>query len=170
MRRAVVVGALVSAMGVGSLAGCANNTGNGALIGAGVGGLAGGIIGNQSGHATGGALIGAGAGALGGALIGNSMDRNEEKKERERREAEAARERAYYNDGPTYQGQRMVARTTVTKEDVVDWSRRGVKDEVIVDRIERSGQVFRLSAADENWMRDSHVSEDVIRTMRNTGR
>jgi len=64
-------------------AGCANDTGTGALIGAGVGAVGGAVIGNNmGGHGATGALIGAGVGGLGGAAIGNASDQH--KKERSR--------------------------------------------------------------------------------------
>jgi hypothetical protein len=58
----------------------------------------------------------------------------------------------------------------VTKSLVVDWSRRGVKDDVIVERIGRSREVFRLTAADETQLRDCGVSESVIQAMEDTTR
>jgi len=58
----------------------------------------------------------------------------------------------------------------VTKSMVVDWSRRGVKDQEIVERIERSREVFRLTAADETQLRDLGVSETVIQAMEDTAR
>ena len=70
-------------IGLGLLAGCANDAGNGALIGGGVGALAGGIIGHQTGHAMGGALIGGAIGAGTGALIGHASDENKIDKQRQ---------------------------------------------------------------------------------------
>jgi hypothetical protein len=58
----------------------------------------------------------------------------------------------------------------ITRADVVAWTQRGTRDEVIIDRIYRSGTVFRLSAADENDLRDRGVSGAVIRAMRDTAR
>jgi hypothetical protein len=75
-----IVSAILSTGLVLGGAGCASDTGNGALIGAGVGALAGGVIGHQSGHAAGGALIGGAVGAGTGALIGHASDKNKEAK------------------------------------------------------------------------------------------
>jgi hypothetical protein len=169
MRRKAIVSALVVSIGAGATVGCESKAGTGALVGGAGGALVGGLIGSGS-HARAGegALIGAGVGALAGGLVGLGMDKSDEKKEKQRQEAELARERSYYNDGPTYAGQRMVAKTTVTRDDVIEWTRKGVKTEVIVDRIERSGQVFVVTAADENMMRDAGVSPDVILAMKRT--
>jgi uncharacterized protein YcfJ len=60
--------------------GCESKAGTGALIGAGGGALLGQAIGGN----TTGTLIGAAAGAAGGALIGHTMDKSDEKKEKEK--------------------------------------------------------------------------------------
>jgi hypothetical protein len=58
----------------------------------------------------------------------------------------------------------------ITTADVAAWSRRGISDEIIIDRIERSTTVFYLTAKDETELRDRGVSEATIRAMRNTSR
>jgi len=153
-RKWLVVPLLVS-----GVIGCENNTQNGALIG-GLGGAAiGGGIGSVShGRAGEGALIGAAVGAIGGALVGNKMDKSEAKRE------------------PAYASSRYESRASqgeyrsVARQDVVDWSNRGVRDDIIIDRIERSGSSFSLTAADENRLRDDGVSEPVIQSMRASAR
>ena len=153
-RKWVVVPLLVA-----GVVGCENNTQNGALIG-GLGGAAiGGGIGSVShGRAGEGALIGAAVGAIGGALVGNQMDKNEAKRE-------PAYASSRYESGASRGEYR-----TVSRQDVVDWSNRGVRDDIIIDRIDRSGTVFTLNGADENRLRDAGVSEDVIRAMKDTAR
>jgi uncharacterized protein YcfJ len=167
-----IVSALVLSIGAGTVGGCSSKAGTGALIGGGGGALIGGLIGSGSGARAGeGALIGAGVGAIAGGLIGHGMDKSDEKEEKERQRLEAERERQYYSGGPTYGGQPMVAKSQqVTANDVVEWTRKGVKTEVIVDRIERSGQSFYLSAAEENMMRDARVSDEVIGAMKRNRR
>jgi uncharacterized protein YcfJ len=151
------------------VAGCESKAGTGAIVGALGGAAVGGVIGNNSKGRTGeGAAIGAAAGAIGGALIGHSMDKADEKKARERERYDSYENRGHstyaYDRGGTS------ASNYVTKRDVIDWNHRGVKDEIIIDRIERSGQVFRLTGADENELRDAGVSEPVIRAMKDTAR
>ena len=103
-------------------------------------------------------------GALGGALIGNEMDKQDR--------ADARRDRDY----DTYTSRRTVVRTTevradvVTRTDVIEWTRRGDRDEQIIDRIERSASVPRLTARDENDLRDAGVSERVILSLKDAAR
>ena len=58
----------------------------------------------------------------------------------------------------------------MTKSDVIAWTNQGVRDDIILDRVDRSGTVFRLSASDQNDLRDHGVSESVIRAMKDTAR
>jgi uncharacterized protein YcfJ len=148
-------------------AGCSTKAGTGAVIGGAGGAGLGAVIGHQSGHAGAGALIGGAAGAIGGGLVGNGMDKADERKAREQREREqaAARQQATYNKpaaatpAPT---------STITRGDVVDWTRQGVKDDIIVDRIQRSGQQFVMTSADERELKSLGVSATVINAMKAT--
>lgn len=138
--------------------GCENNTQTGALVGALGGAAIGGGIGSMShGRAGEGALIGAAVGAVGGAVVGNQMDKSE------------ARETYAYTTSDV-RSARPVADVAVTQEDVITWTSRGVRDDIIIDRIERSGSTFRVTAADENLMRDRGVGESVISAMKATSR
>ena len=147
------------------IAGCETKAGTGAIIGGLGGAAAGGLIGSYS-HARAGegAAIGAAAGAIGGALVGHAMDKEDEKKAKEREEERYSsnRDSAYYYDHG--------GASKITKRDVIVWTDKGVRDSVIIDRIDRSGQVFRLNAADENELRDAGVSEPVIRALKDTAR
>jgi uncharacterized protein YcfJ len=138
-------------------AGCETKAGTGALVGGAGGAAVGGGIGSFSHSRAGeGALIGGAVGAVGGAVVGNEMDKKDQR-DRERA-SRRAREERYDSD------------RRVTKKDVIKWTKDGVKDEIIIDRIDRSGTVFRMTAADENDLRDAGVSEDVVRAMKNTAR
>jgi uncharacterized protein YcfJ len=184
MKRAVVSFLTIGVLTAG-MVGCETKAGTGALVGGAAGAGLGAIIGNNTGrgHTAGGAAIGGVAGALGGALIGNELD----KKDRQ----EQARERDYYRDRdynrapgyPTSTADRNDDRdpyrsgrsnnasaSRVTRNDVIDWTRRGDRDDLIIDRIDRSGTVFRLSSRDENQLRDAGVGEEVIRAMKETAR
>ena len=69
------------------LAGCADNTGNGALIGGAAGAGLGAIIGNNShGRTAEGALIGGAVGAGGGALANKAREKHDVKKREQRDE------------------------------------------------------------------------------------
>lgn len=138
--------------------GCANNAQTGALVGGAGGAGVGAIAGSFMGSAGKGALIGAGAGAIGGYIVGNEVDKSEQQKQ----------QRTYDR---TYQATRPPASTEapVSRADVVNWTRQGVKDEIIIDRIQRSHTAFQLTAADENQLRDAGVSEEVVRAMKYSG-
>ena len=152
--KSAAVAVLAAAMGMGSV-GCESKAQTGALVGAGGGALLGGAIGSFShGRAGAGAAIGAGAGAIGGYLVGNEMDKKDQKKR-----DSAAASSAKTSSSSDYQSPppRNTSVTTdgVNRDDVIRWSKDGVKDEVIIDRIERSGTAFRLTAADETALRDA---------------
>ena len=103
--------------------GCESNTQNGALIGGLGGAAAGGEIGSTS-HARAGkgASICAGAGVVGGPVVGDQVD-----KDQQAAYARSNESRSYHSSA------------SVTREDVVNWSNRGVRDDIIIDRVERSG-------------------------------
>ena len=149
-----------------SVVGCESKAGTGALVGGAAGAGIGAIIGHNSHGRTGsGALIGGAVGALGGAIVGNEMDKDDARKE-----AQARR-----NDDRNYQAPppppRNYARyDRVTRDDVITWTHQGLRDSDIMDRIDRSGTVFHLTASDENQLRDAGVGEDVIREMKDTVR
>ena len=161
MKNAIVVGKMcLSLICVG---GCATRTQSGAAIGAAGGAALGAGVGSVVNSSAGaGALIGAGMGAVSGAIIGNQMDEQEKRRETELQERHAT-------GGDPAPGQ-YTANQPVSKQSVVEWSRHGVSNQVIIDRIERSGTRFSLTAADENMLRENGVSEDVVLTMRQTSR
>jgi hypothetical protein len=76
LRKLMAVGVLATAGLVG--AGCATNTGTGALVG----GAAGAGIGAAVTRSPGGALFGGAVGALTGAIVGNSVDREQAREDR----------------------------------------------------------------------------------------
>ncbi|WP_428939126.1 hypothetical protein [Fontivita pretiosa] len=57
---------------------------------------------------------------------------------------------------------------SISKQDVLSWTARGLPEDAIIDRIQSSHSVFVLTAADENELRDHGVSEAVIRALRDT--
>src|SRR5688572_17205281 len=169
MRGVVVRRAVMSVLSLGVVwaagAGCQSKAGTGALAGGGAGAGLGAIIGHQSGKTGQGAAIGAAVGAIGGALIGNEMDKND------RRNHDRQHRASDYSETSEPAERPAAGRSGgVTKEDVVRWTQRGDRDDLIVDRIEQSGTTVRLSSRDENDLRDRGVSEDVIRAMKDTAR
>jgi hypothetical protein len=121
----------------------------GVALGAGIGSL-------SHARAGEGALIGGAVGLVGGYIVGNEMDKADQRRQQD-------------------MGSRSVRpapapEQAITRRQVIQWTQDGVRDDIIIDRIERSGTVFNLRAADENQLRDAGVSEAVIRAMRDTGR
>jgi hypothetical protein len=55
---------------------------------------------------------------------------------------------------------------SVTAEDIISWSIRGVSDDLIIDRIEHSNATFHLSPSQQIHLHDAGVSDDVIRAMK----
>lgn len=143
-----------------AIAGCSTKAGTGAVVG-GVGGAAvGGLIGSKS-HARAGegALIGGAIGAIGGGLVGHGMDKKDEEQARKESDYQrSTRERPYTTASPSS--------SSVTRAQVMEWSQTGVKDDIIIDRIQRSGQTYTVTAADEKQMRDAGVSTAVIDAMK----
>ena len=123
-----------------------NRAGEGALIGGLLGAGAGTIIGNQS-HdrdkgRTQGALIGGVVGALGGALAGSQIQKQ-----------------------PTGQPTQAVNPSQMSVQQIVDLSRQGVHEDVIVDRIKMSNSRFSLSQSDVEYLKGQGVSQKVISSM-----
>src|SRR5262245_23178666 len=168
MRHRLIRTGIACALGGIISAGCETKAGSGALIGGAAGAGAGAIIGHQSGHTGAGAVIGGAAGAVGGALIGNEMDKKDDReaREREQQRQQVESSRSYDNSRSRYDS----GASQITKADVINWTARGTRDDIIIDRIQRSGTVFQLTAQDERDLRDEGVSPEVILAMKDTQR
>lgn len=140
---------LTSFFWLAAITGCQNTKSRaveGAVIGGVIGATAGGIIGHQSHHGAEGAGIGAAAGALGGALIGSQMEKNQ----------------------PATQAASPSQTTNVnqmTIEQIVDLSKQGVNEEVIIDRIRMTNSKFNLEPAQIDYLQQQGVSQKVIDEM-----
>jgi hypothetical protein len=144
----VAIGMLISQ------AGCAsspNRAVEGSVIGGLLGAGAGAIIGNQ-GHdrdqdRTRGALIGGAVGALGGALVGSQV----QKQPAQQQAAAAGQQASNPNQMPLSQ--------------IVDLSKQGVHEDVIVDRIRLTNSKYRLSQADVEYLQQNGVAHKVLLEM-----
>jgi uncharacterized protein YcfJ len=126
--------------------GCAssqNRAFEGATIGGLIGAGAGAIIGHQSGETGEGAALGAGAGALVGALAGSQVQKQPQ--------GNAAVQPANPNQISVLQ--------------VIELTRQGVHEDVIVDRIRLTNSRFSLSASDVDYLKSQGVSQKVIMAM-----
>lgn len=121
-----------------------NRAGEGALIGGLLGAGAGAIIGHQSGERDKGALIGGVTGALAGTLAGSQI---------QKQPAGQAGAAAAANP------------SQMSVQQIIDMSRQGVHEDVIVDRIRLSGSRFALTAQDVSYLQQNGVSQKVISAM-----
>ena len=137
-----------------STAGCQSNKTNvaeGAVIGGVLGAAAGGIIGHQSGHGGEGAGIGLAAGVLTGALIGSQMKKPGST-------AQGAQPAAG-------QGSQAPSPNQMSLQQIVDLTKQGVNEAVIVDKIRLTNSKFTLSASDLEYLKKNNVSQKVIDVM-----
>src|SRR5437667_3964327 len=162
---------LMASLALAPLAGCDNLPGNkkeqGAVIGGVGGAVAGGALAKNNRLL--GALIGGALGAGGGYLIGSSLDKSDPSKNRE----EAVRADRRARDNPATVDDARRARTAdingdgyVTMDEVVAMGKAGLSDVQMITRLERTGQFFELTSAQEQYLRDHGVSRRVVTAMR----
>ncbi len=150
--------AAVLAVGAATLlgTGCStmNNTERGTLAGAGIGSVAGALIGKATGNPKTGAVVGALGGGLVGNLVGQDADRKEERIEGVR---QATAEQSYRTDQPGRVGE------------IVELTRQGQDETVILNHMKNNRMTFRLSVDDLNTLKANSVSPRVIAAMQNSG-
>lgn len=112
----------------------------GGVIGGALGAVAGGIIGHQSGHGVGGAVIGGATGAAAGAIIGSQIEKK------------PAQETA-------------AASGQVSVQQIVDLSKQGVSEGIIIDKIRATNSKFTLTEADVKYLKQEGVGQKVIDAM-----
>jgi Glycine zipper len=169
-RRAVSL-ALVSSLTLGPAVGCSNLPGGakeqGAVIG-GLGGAAAGALIGKNNRGLG-ALIGGVLGAGGGYLIGAQKEKIDKQKAEEAREASERAERnpARADDVSRSRSADLNDDGFVTMDEVVALRKAGLSDSEMIDRLQRTDQVFELTDYQEDYLRARGVSDTVIREMRN---
>ncbi|MCX5704665.1 MAG: glycine zipper domain-containing protein [Candidatus Omnitrophica bacterium] len=118
------------------------------------GGVIGGILGAGAGYGIGtatghhgaeGAAIGAVAGALGGALIGGQMNKNK--------------------SGQDSAGQAASSANQLSLQQIVDMTKQGVNEVVIIDKISLTNSKFNLTPADIDYLKQQGVSQNIIDAM-----
>jgi hypothetical protein len=161
---------LIGSLSIGPLAGCSSLPGRSKEQGAVIGGVGGALAGAALGKGRRGlgALVGGVLGAGGGYLIGAQKDKVDDKR---RDEAVAAHRRAEQN--PAKPDDVEKARTAdlnddgfVTLDEVIAMERANLSDHDMVDRLQRTGQVFELTDEQEKYLEDRGVSRDVVVEMR----
>ncbi|MBU1727541.1 MAG: hypothetical protein KJ880_07915 [Candidatus Omnitrophica bacterium] len=133
--------------------GCQSNktrVAEGSVIGGLLGATVGGIVGHQGGHGAEGAAIGAAAGVLGGALVGAQMKK-------------PGQEQA---QGATQTGQPAgVNPKQMTTQQIIDLTKQGVHEAVIIDKIRLTNSKFVLTPAEIENLKKQGVSQKVIDVM-----
>lgn len=137
------------------VSGCQNaktRAGEGAVIGGILGAAAGGIIGQQSHHAGEGVGIGIAAGALTGALVGSQIQK----------QPQAAQGTSQAQASQVSQGANP---NQMPLQQIVELSRQGVNEAVIIDKIRLTNSRYNLSVDDINSLKAQGVSQKVIDVM-----
>jgi len=166
---------LSASIGLAPLAGCESLPGNekeqGAVIGGAGGAAAGAAIGGKD-HRLGGAIIGGILGAGGGYLIGTKMEEKDKNDtSAKKQEAEAAAQKAKEN--PATADDVKSTNTAdlnndgfVTLDEVAALEKAGLSDKEQIRRLERTQQYFELTSAQQDYLRQQGVSDEVITAMK----
>ena len=125
-----------------------NDTVGGAVVGGGLGAVTGALIGGRDQRGEG-ALIGAGVGALTGGLIGNSVD-------------QADRRATATGVAVANQANAQVAAQAVTSFDLVEMTRAGVSEDLIISTMRSRGSRLDLSPNGLIALKQSGVSDRVV--------
>jgi uncharacterized protein YcfJ len=125
-----------------------NDTAVGAVAGGGIGAVTGALIGGKK-NGEGGALIGAGVGALTGGLIGKSVDN-------------ADQQRAAYGVAAANNANAQAAALAVTNYDLVEMTRAGVSEDLIISTMRNRGGRFDLSPGSLIALKQQGVSDRVV--------
>lgn len=129
-----------------------NQTEKGTLAGGAIGAGIGTLIGSASGNPKTGAVVGGLLGAGTGALIGNEADRKDDEARQVR---QAAVNQAYRDEQPARIAQ------------IIDLTRNGQDETVILNYIRSNHLTFVLSVDDLNTLKANNVSPRVISAMQN---
>lgn len=120
----------------------------GAVIGGILGAAAGGIIGQQSHHGSEGAGIGAAAGVLTGVLVGSQIQK-------------PGAAQTGQNTAPVPQNNPQ----QMSIGQIVELSKQGINENVIIDKIRLTNSRFRLTTDDVTYLQQQGVSQQVIAVM-----
>jgi len=131
------------------LFGCESHTGTGVLVGGALGAGTGALIGGGEG-----ALIGGAAGVIAGGLVGAALDEQDRK---------AMEQNSPHTLNKIDRGEQL------NVQDVINMSRNGLSDSVIINQIKATKSVFYLTSDQIIEMRNAGVSEKVINYMIDTG-
>lgn len=126
-----------------------NNTAEGTVVGGGFGAIAGALIGSGDGKSPEGALIGAVTGAVAGNWLGRSKDK-----------ADQERANAGYN--AVAQANQQASVLSLTNYDLIQLSKAGMDETVILNAIQTRGGRFDLSPNGLIALKQAGVSDSVL--------
>jgi hypothetical protein len=132
-----------------------NDTAGGAVVGGALGAITGAAVSGRKNRPEN-ALIGAGIGALTGGLLGNAKDRNDE--------VRAANGRAVVG-----QMNQQVAAAAVTNYDLVEMTRAGLGDDLIISTMRARGVRLDLSPQQLIALKQQGVSDRVVMAAQDMG-
>jgi hypothetical protein len=167
MKRQIISLGLISSVALGGVVGCDELPGGpreqGTVIG-GVGGAAAGAAIAKDNRAVG-AVVGGLLGAGGGWLIGQQVDKKNDK------DAEKAAEQAQQTPATPQQARQSATADLnkdgfVTLDEVVAMREAGLDDQEMVKRLEATGQVFQLTASQEDYLINRGVNRGVVDELR----
>ena len=140
----------------GSTAAAPKSSNNAAQRSGGIAGaVAGGLIGDNNGEAGAGAAIGGVVGAVTGGLLGNAADK----------EAALIQQERMYQQQELQQQQFAVTQSAVSPTDVINMTRSGLSDSVIINQINQRGVQQTLQVPDIISLHQQGVHELVITAM-----
>jgi hypothetical protein len=133
-----------------------NDTAGGAVVGGGLGAVAGALVSPKKNRGEN-ALIGAGVGALAGGLLGNARDK-------------ADYRQAAVGSSVAAQANAQATALAVTNYDLVDMTRAGLSEDLIISTIQSRGGRFDLSPGGLIALKQSGVSDRVVLAAQSMGR
>lgn len=132
-----------------------NDTVGGTFLGGAMGAITGAIIGGKH-HAGQDALIGAGVGAVTGNLLGQAKDRNDEQR------AAAGQAAVNQMNAQAAQASAQAVAMAVTDADLVQMTRAGISEDVIISTMRSRGTRVDLSPQSLIALRQQGVSDRVV--------
>jgi hypothetical protein len=132
-----------------------NDTAGGAVVGGALGAITGAAVSGRKNRPEN-ALIGAGIGALTGGLLGNAKDRNDQA-------------RAVQGQAVVGQLNQQVAAAAVTNYDLVEMTRAGIAEDVIISTMRSRGVRLDLSPQQLIALKQQGVSDRVVMAAQDMG-
>ncbi|MEM8734171.1 MAG: YMGG-like glycine zipper-containing protein [Planctomycetota bacterium] len=136
-----------------------SRTQDGATAGGIAGAIIGGIIGHQNDEVPEGALIGGAVGAVAGGLLGRNQD---QALARQR----YVQQQAYYTQQQrAYAQQQVIRNTGISSNDLVNMSRSGLSEPLILSQLQTKGVQRRLEVSEIISLHQQGVSDNIIAAM-----